>query len=94
MPSDYRLQLKPLWFTGEEWANGTAQRVSRDEYNYARFQLKGKHYKAGRIERNDEMREMRERMEASFEKPQKMPQVSKSVPILICKEIQRGERGG
>lgn len=32
VPSDKELNLEPRWFTGEEWANGTAERELRQEY--------------------------------------------------------------
>jgi hypothetical protein len=33
--SDYELGLKARWFTGEEWANGTAERECVGEYREA-----------------------------------------------------------
>lgn len=30
--SEVELGLKPRWFTGKEWTDGTAQRILRDEY--------------------------------------------------------------
>jgi hypothetical protein len=30
--SDKELNLEPRWFTGEEWANGTAERELQREY--------------------------------------------------------------
>jgi hypothetical protein len=33
--SDYNLKLFPLWFTGRQWADGTAVRVLRQQYQEA-----------------------------------------------------------
>ena len=33
--SEYELNLTPVWFTGEEWANGTAQAFHRQQYKAA-----------------------------------------------------------
>jgi hypothetical protein len=33
--SDFDLKLSPVWFTGREWADGTAVRVLRQQYQEA-----------------------------------------------------------
>jgi len=37
--SDHQLGLQPRWFTGKQWADGTAQKVCREEYEDALFRL-------------------------------------------------------
>ena len=39
MKSDYELGLEPRWFTGKEWANGTAQHELKREYEDAIYRL-------------------------------------------------------
>lgn len=39
MKSDYQLDLKPRWFTGKEWKDGTAIRELKQEYEDALYRL-------------------------------------------------------
>lgn len=37
MKSDHDLGLEPRWFTGKQWADGTAQKVLKQEYEDAMY---------------------------------------------------------
>lgn len=37
MKSDAQLGLEPQWFTGKQWADGTAQKVLKQEYEDALY---------------------------------------------------------
>ena len=39
MKSDAQLGLTPRWFTGKEWASGTAEKALQEEYGDALFKL-------------------------------------------------------
>ncbi len=39
MKSDHQLGLEPRWFTGKQWADGTAQKVLKQEYEDALYRV-------------------------------------------------------
>ena len=71
MFSDRELNLKPRWFTGEEWANGTAERESRQEY-YEAVEAK---------KRSNARRDDRPQIEDRFRNVAGLP------PSLACKRL-------
>jgi hypothetical protein len=80
--SEVELNLPPKWFTGAEWADGTAQHFHRQEYKEAT--LKAERFRKGaHAHRDDKKAQRRDFERLAFEDNKGLS------PIEICRRAMR-----